>query len=818
MTTTAKPSTTFKSTRFSLGKGLPFAPFLKNGRFLRTSTIVGVVGAVLASGAGLGLAGLGLATWNAGAARAQTVPGFIEPNPDAQMFLEADELLYNDAANTVTAIGRVTIFYDGYTVEADEVVYDRGQSRVNARGNVVLIEPSGSVLRANSADLSDTLVDGFIDALSVETPEQGFFTARNATRRDGTVTEFEEGTYTACQACEDNPDGPLAWQFHADRITYDENARMVYYNNVRLDFFGIPVIWLPFFAHADPTVTRQTGFLQPSFVMDSELGTSVSTPYYIALAPNYDLTVTPTVHTLQGLQLEAEWRHRLRNGQYSIRGSGIRQFGRDEFAGQPGDVFWRGALATNGEFRLNSRWEAGWNIYLQSDRRYFRDYDLEVGSASEVVSDIYLTGLHDRSYLDARVQRIEVTTIDALGQDSQDQPWVLPVIDYDRHFTPASIGGDLQVAANITGLSREDSYIDTLTINGVPTSSYEGFNGQQGRASIDLSWRRQFIGPMGQVFTPQVGFRGDVIGYNLGQSANGVIPDSEGAVFRAMPSVGMEWRWPILATTPTSSHVFEPTAQIIARPDATNVAEVPVEDSQSLVFDASNLFDWDKFSGYDQVEGGVRANIGLRYTGTFDNGLSLSAIIGQSFHLAGENPYATTNTLIYNEADSGLETDQSDYVASLTARMQDRLALTASGRFDEDDFSLERGELIAAASHGRVSGSATYGYLAAQPNRGITQDEHQITGTAAVQVNDGWRIAGSLRYDLEQSHLMGVGAGIAYVCDCFGVGLNYTYTSSAANDGVSDNRLMLNVSLRTIGGIETEVLNNERFNDVFGVQ
>eukprot|EP00752_Nemacystus_decipiens_P019075 g17131.t1 len=751
-------------------------------------------------------------------AHAQTVSGFIEPNPDAQMFLEADELLYNDASSTVTAIGQVTIFYDGYTVEADEVVYNRAQRRVSARGNVVLVEPSGSVLRASSADLSDTLVDGFVDALSVETPERGFFTARNATRRDGTVTEFEQGTYTACQACEDDGDGPLAWQFHADRITYDEDANMVYYDNVRLDFFGIPVIWLPFFAHADPTVTRQTGFLQPSFVHDSELGFSASTPYYFALAPNYDLTVTPTVYTSQGLHMAAEWRHRLANGQYSVRGSGIRQFGRDEFASQPGDVFWRGSLSTNGDFRLNPRWQAGWNIYLQSDRRYFRDYNLEVGAASEVVSDIYLTGLHDRSYLDARVQRIEVTTIDATGTlDSQDQPWTLPVIDYDRHFMPYHVGGDLQVTANLTGLSREDAYIQMLTVGGMPnTPLYEGFNGQQGRASLDVNWRRQFIGPMGQVITPQVGFRGDIIGYNLGQAANGVIPDSEGAIFRAMPSAGVEWRWPILATTPTSSHVFEPTAQIIARPDAPNSGEVPIEDSQSLVFDASNLFDWDKFSGYDQIEGGVRANVGLRYTGTFDNGLSLSAIIGQSFHLAGENPYATANILTYNEADSGLETDRSDYVASLTARVEDRLALTASGRFDEDDLSLERGELIAAASHGRVSGSATYAYLAAQPNRGINADEHQITGTAAVQVNRGWRIAGSLQYDLEQSNILGVGAGIAYVCDCFGIGLNYTYTAAEANDGVSDSRVMLNVSLRTIGGVETQVLDDDGFDNVFG--
>jgi LPS-assembly protein len=83
-----------------------------------------------------------------------------KPNPDAQMFLEADELFYNEGVNTVTARGTVTIFYDGYTVEADEVVYNRAEGRVLARGNVILVEPSGAILRATSADLSDTLTDG----------------------------------------------------------------------------------------------------------------------------------------------------------------------------------------------------------------------------------------------------------------------------------------------------------------------------------------------------------------------------------------------------------------------------------------------------------------------------------------------------------------------------------------------------------------------------------------------------------------------------------------------------------------------------------
>ncbi len=775
----------------------------------------------LASALAMTSISVGFAVSTSSTAQAQNTPGFIQPNADAQMFLEADELLYNEGQNSVTALGTVTIFYDGYTVEADEVIYNRTEGRVLARGNVVLVEPSGTILRATSADLSDTLADGFVDALSVETPERGFFTARNATRSEGSVTEFDEGNYTACEACPEGSGRPLAWQFHADTITYDEAEQMVYYENVRLDFFGIPIVWLPFFAHTDPTVERKSGFLRPDYVHDSRLGFGISTPYYFALDPSYDLTLTPTTYTGQGVHLEAEWRQRLENGGYSIRASGIRQFDRDQFDDQPGDQDWRGGVATNGAFSLNDRWDFGWNLYWQSDRRYFRDYNIETQGASQVVSDIYLTGLHDRSYFDARVERIQVATI---SEGDQNQPWTLPVVDYDRRFTPDHIGGELQVLANLTTTVREDVYFeDNQTVGGVNNVDiYEGLDGQMSRASLDVSWRREFIGPLGQVFTPQVGFRGDVIGYNLGNDSNVVFADGENSFARGMASAGLEWRWPFLITAPGSSHVVEPVAQLIVRPDTSHLGEVPIEDSQSLVFDASNLFDWDKYSGYDQLEGGTRANVGVRYSGTFDSGLSLSAVVGQSFHLAGENPYAWsqtgTNILTPNGADSGLETDQSDYVAMLTARLQNSLSLTASGRFDEDNFDLERGELIASASHGRVGGSATYAYLAAQPNRGINEDQHQISGTASLQVNSSWRVAGSFQYDLEDSNVLGYGAGIQYVCDCFGFGLSYTHTSPDGNDGVTDNRVMLNVSLRTIGGVETQVLNNDQFNDVFGTE
>ena len=68
-----------------------------------------------------------------------------------------------------------------------------------------------------------------------------------------------------------------------------------------------------------------------------------------------------------------------------------------------------------------------------------------------------------------------------------------------------------------------------------------------------------------------------------------------------MIGVGLDYRYPFVAHTESASHVIEPVAQIIARAGGSN-SNVPNEDSQSLVFDDTLLFDINKFSGYDRIE------------------------------------------------------------------------------------------------------------------------------------------------------------------------------------------------------------------------
>src|ERR1700744_2337807 len=101
-----------------------------------------------------------------------------------------------------------------------------------------------------------------------------------------------------------------------------------------------------------------------------------------------------------------------------------------------------------------------------------------------------------------------------------------------------------------------------------------------------------------------------------------------------------------------------------------------------MTFDTSNLFEVDKFSGWDRVEGGGRANAGVQATTQFDHGGSVTAVFGQSYQLFGLNSFAVqdvTNTGV----DSGLATPASDYVSSVSYSPNSTYTFSARSRFDE---------------------------------------------------------------------------------------------------------------------------------------
>jgi len=749
---------------------------------------------------------------------------------NAPMLVQATEIRYDYTNNSVAAVGNVQIYYGGATIEADQVIYDQKTKRLRAEGNVRLTEPDGKITYGQVIDLTDDYRDGFVDSLRLETTDDTRFAAARADRAEGNYTVLQNGVYTACEPCKDDPRKPPLWQVKAARIIHDEGEKMLYFEDASIEFFGVPLAYVPFMSAPDPTVKRKSGFLFPGLSETNQFGFGFEPKYFWALAPNYDLTLSTLLTTKQGALFKGEWRHRLLDGSYTIRAAGIFQQDPGYFANRDGPTSptantFRGVIQSAGQFALNDKWVWGWTGLLVTDSQFMYDYQLtqllgnfdpfHTGFASEGVSQAYLSGSGDRSYFDIR----SIYYYGFSEFDDQSQiPIVHPVLDYSNVAPHPVLGGELSYKVNLTSLTRQEAEFDAITqsaqASGVcssPTADtaipanclLRGIPGEYSRFSAELDWRRTLVTDNGQMFTPFLQLRGDVASVVVDDQpgVSNYISTGSSALARAMPAAGVEYRYPFIDVASWGTQTFEPIAQVILRPNETDIGKFPNEDSQSLVFDDSNLFQIDKYSGWDRVEGGGRANVGFQYTAQVNRAGSFNVMFGQSYQLFGQNSFASpdiTNTGL----DSGLDKTVSDYVGRATYQPNSVYSFTARGRFDEATFTPERLELETRANFDRWTLQVLYGDYAPQPLIGFLTRREGLLSGASVKLTENWIALGSVRYDIENDRFDQARVGLGYVDDCFMLSVNwlsgFTYTTTTAA-AVQNNSFMLQFSLRTLG-------------------
>ena len=748
---------------------------------------------------------------------------------NAPMLVQATEIRYDYTNNSVAAVGNVQIYYGGATVEADQVIYDQKTKRLRAEGNVRLTEPDGKITYGQVIDLTDDYRDGFVDSLRLETADDTRFAAARADRAGGNYTVLQNGVYTACEPCKDDPRKPPLWQVKAARIIHDEGEKMLYFEDARIEFFGVPLAYVPFMSAPDPTVKRKTGFLFPGLSQTTQYGFGIEPKYFWALAPNYDLTLSTLLTTRQGALFKGEWHHRLLDGAYSIRAAGIFQQDPGYFATRDGPnsptaATFRGAIQTAGQFALSDKWVWGWTGLLVTDSQFLYDYQLrqftgafdpfQTGFAAEGVSQLYLSGAGDRSYFDIRsIYYYGFSQFDHQAQI----PIIHPVLDYSNVLPQQLLGGEFSYKVNLTSLTRQQAEFDAITqtaqstgVCASPTADtavpanclLRGIPGEYTRFSAQADWRRTLVTDNGQMFTPFFRVRGDVATVTVDNTpgvSNYIATGTDGLA-RAMPAAGVEYRYPFISVSSWGTQTIEPIAQVVLRPNETDIGKFPNEDAQSLVFDTSNLFEIDKYSGWDRVEGGGRANVGIQYTAQVNRAGSFNVMFGQSYRLFGLNSFANpdiTNTGL----NSGLDKNVSDYVGSATYQPNSIYSFAVRGRFDQSTFTPQRLEVETRANFERWTLQFLYGDYAPQPLLGFLTRREGFLAGASLKVTANWVLLGSTRYDIENDRFDQARLGVGYVDDCFMLSVNwlssYTYTTVALP--VRNDTVMLQFSLRTLG-------------------
>ncbi len=687
--------------------------------------------------AGLGCAVL-LTLFSAGPAAAQLLPAdFFAaiPAPGSPAEVEANSLAYDSRTDVITAEGRVLMNYDGYQLSCDDLRYEQGSGDLVCIGNARVVDPDGNVFTADRMELTGGMKIAVIEALSVTTRDGALITARNVNFSMELETVLTEASYAPCGLCIDEKGNRIGWKVRAARIVQDPVIKAVTLEKPQLEVLGVPVAWLPWLSLPDPTQSRSSGFRLPGVDYKSDLGLVVRAPYFVAIGDDTDLLLTPQLMSRQGFLMAAEWEQRFDYGVFNLAASGLYQLDRSAFAGEVGDRDWRGAIQSSARFQVIDTWTAGWSYTAFTDAAYLDDYDFNDDDI--LVNEIYGTHLSDDYYADLRVQ--EYLRLGNFGDADQDQQALaLPNARTEAYFNLDS-NGQVRVSTSLLGVMRD---ADSLATYGA-TNYVFGNEGEKLHATVEASWQNQIITSSGLVVTPFLGIRGDAASF----SGDGSPADA--SLFEATPIAAIDVRFPMIASNGADSHLFEPIAQMVYRGSETTLAGITNDNAHSFVLDDTNIFSYNRFTGTDRQETGLRANLGARYLANLSDGGWFEIVGGQSFHLAGVNALGIGDE-VNTGVSTGLGSDASYVVLGARGSLSEGTEFGGKLQLDPS------GPRVARAGFGgdialgeNLSIGSEYFYMAADTALGVPDDQHEFTvrGTAPLPA-DYWVANGSLSWDI----------------------------------------------------------------------
>ena len=235
--------------------------------------------------------------------------------------LIADEIRSNNKTDVINAKGDVIIInHDGTKIKADRIIYDKQKQKVEAKDNIIINDLEGNTYFLDDAITFDGLK--YFEGSNVRTRliDDSRIVSKNVLK-DNNVTVLMDAEYTPCNENNYLIKNCPGWKLKANKIYHDTNAKTIHYDHAKIFLFNMPLLYLPYFSHPDPSVNKRTGFLMPTIQTDNNLGEIFSIPYFVNIAGNRDITITPHFQSNANNIYSLNYRHINDFGKLNIDGS-----------------------------------------------------------------------------------------------------------------------------------------------------------------------------------------------------------------------------------------------------------------------------------------------------------------------------------------------------------------------------------------------------------------------------------------------------------------------------------------------------------------
>ena len=438
----------------------------------------------------------------------------------------ANKITYSQENNIIEAVGNVVAKNDeGKQITSDKIIYNRSKQQLSTFGNSTLTDNKIGTLSAerfeynldkrsilaeekvkfvdndkntyyfsklNSDDKFNEIIGTDINAdLNKELLKSGDkfnefieprFSGKSATIRNK-ITIVQDAKFTTCKKSNET-EGCAYWNLKAGQLIHDKELKKITYKNVSLDLNNIPIIYVPYFSHPDPTVKRKEGFLAPSFSsLGDNLGSTIKIPYFYPLSESADFTINPVYYFKQNPLLLGEYRERFKNGDLVIEGGytqGYQKITSTQTAGSRNHLY--GNLNLNFKDKILDESQFSTKIQRVNDPTYLRvnkinstSYGFKKNLVKEndtkLTNEVSLNSFGNNETLN--IKSAVYQNLTAIKTSDQYE-YLVPEIIYSKYNFLNN--NNLNLNSNFRSLNSNTNQNKTSFINNLDHSTSESYN------------------------------------------------------------------------------------------------------------------------------------------------------------------------------------------------------------------------------------------------------------------------------------------------------------------------------------------------------
>ena len=621
-------------------------------------------------------------------------------------FLTANYIEHHNQISLISAIGDVEIINGTQVLRADKVTYDSINDLILAEGNVSLNDNKDNIFFAENMELTGDLKNGVIKNFNSLFSDGSSLSANIIIRNSIDGDKLEKITYTMCKPCEDDIKEAPLWQIRALKSKRNIEDGIIQYENVILDVYDIPIFYIPYISHADPSIKKTSGLLSPKFTSNTIFGFSYSQPYYFNLSKHRDLTITPTMTSNEGPIIETNYRSLRSKGSSNIKTSFTR--GSHVNIDNKESNKFRGHIELKIAEKINKDWTIGLNAIRASDFSYLARYKMGNVSESKLTQRAYLSGNKKNFYV--KIDAMYFQPLDAF-KSNRNVPLVLPNIKmvwYKNH---------------------KNRVLRKITLDSNMIFKPDASNSQ--KLSLKSSWSKNNISGSGHVFKSKISTRADV--YRNKRTDNSRVIGKIGTYekFRVIPKFETMWSFPIISYFQNKSILLEPIVQGVLAPKGGNPDTIHNLDSIDFELSDYNLFSSNKFVGIDRVEEGSKVNFGFKSTLQLNEYGELTSVLGRSWNLLKPQTEYISGT--------GLSKRLSHIVGNIIYNTKNSISLGYHFRRDSLNFRSQRDTLTFAFDSNSIMANIDYTMVRDDPVLTESMLSEQASISLSWNVNDNWR-------------------------------------------------------------------------------